>query len=106
MASEPGPRAAARHTLRRPAKNADLCSACTCQQLDTARVRAIVRGERPPDTAVLMNRLIAPVIYRIPFSREASDVDCVAGLIEDMLGGRGSSCLMMTPRRTEMSIRA
>jgi AcrR family transcriptional regulator len=86
MASEPG-RAMMRDVLSADrADNACTCSVYTCQQLDFIRARAIARGDTPPDTAVLMDRVIAPVIYRILFTREAPEGGYVAGLIEGVLG--------------------
>ena len=86
MASEPG-RALLRDVLSADrTENAGLCSAYNCQQLDFIRARAIARGDTPPDTAVLMDRVIAPVIYRILFTREGVDGAYVAGLIEGVLG--------------------
>ncbi|MBS1164510.1 MAG: transcriptional regulator, TetR family [Proteobacteria bacterium] len=86
MASEPG-RAMMRDVLSADrADNACICSAFTGQQLDIIRRRALARGETPPDTAVLMDRLIAPVIYRILFTREGADGDYAAGLVERLLG--------------------
>lgn len=85
MASEPG-RAMMRDVLSADrADNACTCSAYTAQQLDIIRARALARGETPPDTATLMDRVIAPVIYRILFSREGADGDYAAGLVEGLL---------------------
>ena len=90
MASEPG-RAMMRDVLSADrADNAGLCSAYSCQQLDFIRARAIARGDTPPDTSVIMDRVIAPVIYRILFTREAPEGAYVAGLIADVLGKAGT----------------
>lgn len=89
MASEPG-RALLRDVLSADrTENAGLCSAYNCQQLDFIRARAIARGDTPPDTSVLMDRVIAPVIYRILFTRTPPEADYVAGLVEDVLGEAG-----------------
>ncbi|SCM79719.1 Transcriptional regulator, TetR family [uncultured Pleomorphomonas sp.] len=86
MASEPG-RAMLREVLGADRlENAGVCSAYTSRQLDVIRARALARGDRPPDTAALMDRVIAPVIYRILFSRATPDAAYVAGLIEEVLG--------------------
>lgn len=86
MASEPG-RAMMRDVLSADrADNACTCSAYTGQQLDILRARALARGETPPDTATLMDRVVAPVIYRILFTREGAEADYVAGLVEGVLG--------------------
>ncbi|PKR87386.1 TetR family transcriptional regulator [Pleomorphomonas diazotrophica] len=86
MASEPG-RAMMRDVLSADrAANACTCSAYTGQQLDVIRQRALARGDTPPETAVLMDRVIAPVIYRILFTHEGADGDYVAGLVEGVLG--------------------
>jgi AcrR family transcriptional regulator len=85
MASEPG-RAMIRDVLSADrADNACTCSVYTGQQLDIIRARAIARGDTPPDTATLMDRIVAPVIYRILFTREGADAEYVAGLVEGVL---------------------
>ena len=86
MASAPG-RAMIRDVLGADrTDNACVCSGYTSQQLDLIRQRALARGDTPPDTAVLMDRVIAPVIYRILFGREAPDGEYVAGLVAEVLG--------------------
>lgn len=66
--------------------NACTCSAYTGRQLDVIRDRALSRGETPPDTATLTDRVIAPVIYRILFTPEGADAAYVAGLVDGVLG--------------------
>ena len=86
MASDPG-RAMMRDVLSADrADNACTCSVYTCQQLDIIRARALARGDTPPDTVVLMDRVIAPVIYRILFTREGADGAYVEGLVDGVLG--------------------
>ncbi|WP_370677514.1 TetR/AcrR family transcriptional regulator [Pleomorphomonas sp. PLEO] len=86
MASDPG-RAMMRDVLSADrADNACTCSAYTGQQLDIIRNRALAQGDSPPDTAVLMDRVIAPVIYRILFSREGAGAEYVARLVGEVLG--------------------
>ncbi len=90
MASEPG-RAMMRDVLSADRlDNACTCSVYTCQQLDVIRDRALALGDRPPDTRAIMDRVIAPVIYRILFTREGADGAYVAGLVEDLLGEAGA----------------
>ena len=89
MASDPG-RAMMRDVLSADrTDNACVCSAYTGQQLDVIRARALAKGDTPPDTGVLMDKVIAPVIYRILFSRTPPQADYVAGLVEDVLGKAG-----------------
>jgi hypothetical protein len=89
MASEPG-RAMMRDVLAADrTDNACTCSTYTGQQLDIIRMRALARGDTPPDTQAIMDRVIAPVIYRILFTREGADGDYVARLVADVLGEGG-----------------
>lgn len=50
--------------------NAGLCAGITAESICLIRERAIARGEAVLDTAVLMDRLVAPIIYRILFTVE------------------------------------
>ncbi|WP_156887021.1 TetR/AcrR family transcriptional regulator [Pleomorphomonas oryzae] len=86
MASDPG-RAMMRDVLSsdRP-ENACTCAVYTGRQLDIIRERALARGETPPDTRTIMDRVVAPVIYRILFTHEGADGDYAAGLVEGLLG--------------------
>lgn len=85
MASEPG-RAMMRDVLAADrTDNACTCSTYTGQQLDIIRARAFARGDTPPDTRAIMDRVIAPVIYRILFTREGADSGYVSGLVDGVL---------------------
>ncbi|ADG19307.1 transcriptional regulator, TetR family [Paraburkholderia atlantica] len=67
-------------------ENAQLCSSRTQQQLDAIRLRAIQRGETPPETDVLFDRVIAPVVYRILFAKQLPDVSYAQALLKGVLG--------------------
>jgi len=67
--------------------NAGLCSMFTCQHINSIRERALARGETPPETDVLLDRVIAPVMYRILFTRRAPDASYARDLLETVLDG-------------------
>ncbi|MEV1023344.1 TetR/AcrR family transcriptional regulator [Streptomyces sp. NPDC050264] len=68
MASPPG-RAYIRDALLGDAEgtNAGQCSAYAADQIDTILSRAAQRGEHLPDTERVMDRVVAPIMYRILF---------------------------------------
>ncbi|WP_258397303.1 TetR-like C-terminal domain-containing protein [Paraburkholderia unamae] len=72
-------------------ENAQLCSGKIRQQLDAICLRAIERGETAPDTEVLLDRVTAPVVYRILFAKQLPDVSYARVLPKDVLRGAGVS---------------
>ncbi|MCZ4096846.1 TetR/AcrR family transcriptional regulator [Streptomyces sp. So13.3] len=68
MASPPG-RAYIRDALLGDpdGSNAGRCSVYAAQQIDTVLNRAALRGERAPDTELVIDRIVAPIMYRILF---------------------------------------
>ncbi|MFP3709330.1 TetR/AcrR family transcriptional regulator C-terminal ligand-binding domain-containing protein [Paraburkholderia sp. SIMBA_009] len=72
-------------------ENAQLCSGRVRQQLDAIRLRAIDRGETTPDTEALLDRVIAPVVYRILFAKQLPDASYARALLKDVLGAAGVS---------------
>ncbi len=71
MASEPG-RAMLRDVLGTPGhESAGKCAGYTQQQLETIRERALARGETPASAQLIVERIIAPLMYGILFSGTA-----------------------------------
>lgn len=68
MASPPG-RAYIRDALLGDpdGSNAGQCSAYAADQIDTVLTRASERGEAVPDTEQVVDRVVAPIMYRILF---------------------------------------
>ncbi len=68
MASPPG-RAYIRDALLGDADgtNAGQCSAYAAEQIDVMLARAVQRGEPVPETELLIDRVVAPIMYRILF---------------------------------------
>lgn len=70
MASEPG-RAMLRDVLGTPGhESSGKCAGFTAQQLEVIRERALARRETPASATRIIERLIAPLMYRILFSGE------------------------------------
>ncbi|GEK03037.1 TetR family transcriptional regulator [Streptomyces sp. 1-11] len=68
MASPPG-RAYIRDALLGDpgGTNAGQCSAYAAEQIDAVLARAVQRGEPVPETELLIDRVVAPIMYRILF---------------------------------------
>ncbi|MEY9485730.1 AcrR family transcriptional regulator [Streptomyces calvus] len=68
MASPPG-RAYIRDALLGDpdGTNAGRCSAYAAEQIDVMLARAVQRGEPVPETELLIDRVVAPIMYRILF---------------------------------------
>ncbi|GHE85240.1 TetR family transcriptional regulator [Streptomyces werraensis] len=68
MASPPG-RAYIRDALLGDpdGTNAGQCSAYAAEQIDVMLARAVQRGEPVPETELLIDRVVAPIMYRILF---------------------------------------
>ncbi|PRD43030.1 TetR family transcriptional regulator [Phyllobacterium phragmitis] len=88
MSSQPG-RAMVRDVLggNQP-ENAALCSTYLRQQFESIQARALARGETPPSTDVLLDRIVAPMIYRILFTSSVPEVEYFWRLLDDVLEGK------------------
>ncbi|MDM9626333.1 TetR/AcrR family transcriptional regulator C-terminal ligand-binding domain-containing protein [Rhizobium sp. S152] len=60
------------------------CFEFTRQQLELIGERARARGESFPDIDVVMDKVVAPIVYRILFG-EAPTLDHVRGLVRDAM---------------------
>lgn len=65
--------------------NAKRCAGFTIVQLDILRQRALDRGEVPVDSERLIDRVIAPIIYRILFASQTPDFAYACALLESAL---------------------
>ena len=65
--------------------NACQCAAFTRQQVDIIHARAKARGEPSPGCDALMDRIVAPLMFRILFSTEPPDEAVARALISQAL---------------------
>jgi AcrR family transcriptional regulator len=85
MASAPG-RAMIRDILRETLPgNASQCSAFTYGQIETIHARALDRGELAPPAKLLLERVIAPVMYRILFTPAPPTAEEAHRLLDEVL---------------------
>lgn len=87
MASPPG-RAYLRDALlgNPDGSNASQCSAYAAEQIEVILARAVDRAERAPGVETVMDRVVAPLVYRILFRPADLDTayarDLVTGLLD------------------------
>ncbi|MFE9412236.1 TetR/AcrR family transcriptional regulator [Streptomyces sp. NPDC006704] len=88
MASPPG-RAYIRDALLGDpdGTHAGQCSAYAAEQIDAVVTRAARRGEAAPGTEVLMDRVVAPIMYRILFRPGPLDAAYARDLVTNALSG-------------------
>jgi|SRR5476649_986360 len=85
IATEPG-RAILRDILACPtSENADKCAEFTRQQIDIIRDRALARGEQVVDSDALIDAVVAPLLYRLLFSRTPLSAKHALVLLDRML---------------------
>ncbi|RSN57965.1 TetR family transcriptional regulator [Streptomyces sp. WAC 04229] len=65
--------------------NAGQCSAYAAGQIDVILGRAAARGERTPDTETVVDRVVAPLMYRILFRPEGLDAAHARRLVATVL---------------------
>ncbi|MFF8812895.1 TetR/AcrR family transcriptional regulator [Streptomyces pactum] len=65
--------------------NAGQCSAYAAEQINTILARAVRRGENPPDVETAMDRIVAPMMYRILFRPDGLDTAYARRLVTDLL---------------------
>ncbi|MCX4835147.1 TetR/AcrR family transcriptional regulator [Streptomyces sp. NBC_01016] len=69
--------------------NAGQCSAYAAEQIDVVLARAKGRGETTPDVETVMDRVVAPLMYRILFRPDGIDAAYARRLVAEVLGGIG-----------------
>jgi hypothetical protein len=65
--------------------NASQCSAFTYGQIETIHARALDRGELAPPAKLLLERVIAPVMYRILFTPAPPTAEEAHRLLDEVL---------------------
>ncbi|MET7800025.1 TetR/AcrR family transcriptional regulator [Streptomyces decoyicus] len=88
MASPPG-RAYIRDALAGDpdGSNAGQCSAYAAEQVGVILARATDRGEQVPDAELVMDHIVAPMMYRLVFRPGPLDASYARGLVEATLAG-------------------
>ncbi|NSC22842.1 TetR/AcrR family transcriptional regulator [Streptomyces albus subsp. chlorinus] len=71
--------------------NAGQCSAYAAEQVGIVLSRATGRGETAPDVETVMDRVVAPLMYRILFRPAGLDTAYARRLVADLLGTDGAS---------------
>ena len=71
--------------------NARVCADITCASLDIIVDRARARGETAPDSKTLMDRVVAPLVYRILFSSDTPTPAYAQGLLDAALASADSA---------------
>ncbi|GAB1582913.1 hypothetical protein PPNSA23_28560 [Phyllobacterium phragmitis] len=69
-------------------ENAALCSTYLRRQFESIQARALARGETPPSTDILLDRIVAPMIYRIMFTSSVPETEYFWRLLDDVLEGK------------------
>ncbi|MFH9177537.1 TetR/AcrR family transcriptional regulator [Streptomyces albogriseolus] len=69
--------------------NAGQCSAYAAEQINVILVRAADRGEHGPDVETVMDRIVAPMMYRILFRPAGLDAAYARRLVTGLFAGRG-----------------
>ncbi|AJP02187.1 TetR family transcriptional regulator [Streptomyces cyaneogriseus subsp. noncyanogenus] len=66
--------------------NAGRCSAYAAEQIGILLARAAERGESAPDVETVVDRVVAPLMYRILFRPDGLDASYAARLVAGILG--------------------
>ncbi|GAA4965076.1 TetR/AcrR family transcriptional regulator [Streptomyces heliomycini] len=69
--------------------NAGQCSAYAAEQIDVILARATDREENTPGVETVMDRIVAPMMYRILFRPAGLDAAYARRLVAELLGLRG-----------------
>ncbi|MFC8877489.1 TetR-like C-terminal domain-containing protein, partial [Streptomyces ardesiacus] len=70
--------------------NAGQCSAYAAEQINVILARARDRGEDTPDVETAMDRVVAPLMYRILFRPAGLDAAYARRLVAGLVGVRGT----------------
>jgi len=70
--------------------NAGQCSAYAADQIGTILARAAERGERAPDVETVIDRVVAPMMYRILFRPDSLTAAYAHRLVREVLDGRAA----------------
>jgi len=69
--------------------NAGQCSAYAAEQIDVILTHATARGEETPDVETVIDRVVAPLMYRILFRPDGLDAAYARRLVTGVLGPTG-----------------
>ncbi|MBJ6614359.1 TetR/AcrR family transcriptional regulator [Streptomyces griseoincarnatus] len=69
--------------------NAGQCSAYAAEQINVILARAADRGEHGPDVETVMDRIVAPMMYRILFRPAGLHAAYARRLVTGLFAGRG-----------------
>jgi AcrR family transcriptional regulator len=69
------------------------CARWLKEQFDVMRARAEARGEPSPASETLMDRVVAPLIYRIVFAAETPDFAFAQGLLDQAMSGSPAAAI-------------
>ncbi|MEU7725556.1 TetR/AcrR family transcriptional regulator [Streptomyces sp. NPDC040724] len=69
--------------------NAGQCSAYAAEQIGVILTRATERGERTPDVETVIDRVVAPLMYRLLFRPQGLDTAYALRLVTEALGATG-----------------
>ncbi len=64
--------------------NAGKCAGFTCQQIELIRNRAETRGERTLASTVIIDKVVAPLIYHILFSEQTPSLEYANQLLDQV----------------------
>ncbi|WP_406629909.1 TetR/AcrR family transcriptional regulator [Amycolatopsis sp. WGS_07] len=65
--------------------NAGQCSAYAADQVEVVLARAVARGEAAPEPEAVMDRVVAPIMYRILFRPDGLDAAYARRLVAEVL---------------------
>jgi hypothetical protein len=69
--------------------NAGQCSAYAAEQIDLVLTRAVERGDETPEVETVIDRVVAPMMYRILFRPDGLDAAYARRLVAEVLGRTG-----------------
>ncbi|MFC9916691.1 TetR/AcrR family transcriptional regulator [Streptomyces sp. NPDC127197] len=69
--------------------NAGQCSAYAAEQINLVLTRAAERGDKTPDVETVIDRVVAPTMYRILFRPDGLDAAYARRLVAEVLGQTG-----------------
>ncbi|WP_198019397.1 TetR/AcrR family transcriptional regulator C-terminal ligand-binding domain-containing protein [Paracoccus sp. J55] len=69
-------------------ERAGQCTECILRNLASIIARGVRQGATLPDAETLLDRVVAPVIYRILFTKTPPPTQYAAGLLRQCLDGQ------------------
>lgn len=81
MSSEPGRELLREALAGSSTERAGQCTECILRNLASIIARGVGQGATPPDAETVLDRVVAPVIYRILFTKTPPTTEYAAGLL-------------------------